>query len=153
ADGMPKISGFGRAELLRSSPPITGQPGSSASEGVAARAEPIGPAADVFGLGALLQELLTGQSPVTPDDKRVTPEPLRQARPELPRALEAICLRCLDPDPAGRYPSAAALAEDLRRFRSGEVLFIDDLDDWSQQQRWARRAGYEILEVLGRGPE
>jgi serine/threonine protein kinase len=67
--------------------------------------------------------------------------------------MEAICLHCLEKEPSQRYPSGAALAEDLRRFRTGEVLFIDNLDEWPQQQRWARRAGYEILEVLRRGPE
>src|SRR5205807_727631 len=65
----------------------------------------------------------------------------------------AICLKCLEREPAARYPTTAALAEDLRRFGAGEVLFIDDLDDWAQQQRWARRAGYEILELLGQGPD
>jgi serine/threonine protein kinase len=112
-------------------------------------------------LGAILYELVSGRPPVLADTVRATleqvragkPEPPRHWRPEVPRDLEAICLKCLEKEPAGRYPSAAALAEDLRRFRSGEVLFIDDLDDWVQQERWARRAGYEILEVLGRGPE
>jgi serine/threonine protein kinase len=106
------------------------------------RDEPISPAVDVFALGALLQELLGGR-----------PESPRLSRPEVPPGLEAICRRCLEPDPAGRYPSAAALAEDLRRFRSGEVLFVDDLDSREEQQRWARRAGYEILEALGQGGE
>ena len=79
------------------------------------------------------------------------PESPRHWRPELPRELEAICLKCLEKEPAQRYPSAAALAEDLRRFRTAEVLFIDDLDDPAQQQRWARRAGYEIQELLAQG--
>jgi serine/threonine protein kinase len=99
---------------------------------------PLSPALDVFALGAMLQELLGG--------RRDSP---RLLRPEVPPGLEAICRKCLEPEPTGRYPSAAALAEDLRRFRGGEVLFIDDLDDQAQQERWARRAGYEILQVLG----
>jgi serine/threonine protein kinase len=104
-----------------------------------------GPAADVYALGGLLYELLTGKPPAAGS--------VRQLRPEVPAGLEAICRRCLETDPARRYPSAAALAEDLRRFRAGEVLFVDDLDDPAQQERWARRVGYEILEVLGRSRE
>jgi serine/threonine protein kinase len=135
ADGTPKITGFGLAKVMR--------------EGQAEeRAEGIGPAADVYALGAILYEVLTGRPPGPADTARETP---RHWRPEVPRGLEAVCLKCLENEPARRYPNAAALAEDLRRFRTGEVLFIDDLDDWSQQERWARRAGYEIIEVLGRG--
>jgi serine/threonine-protein kinase len=52
-------------------------------------------------------------------------------------------------EPVLRYPNAAALAEDLRRFRTEDVLFVDNLDEPPQQERWARRAGYEILELLG----
>jgi serine/threonine protein kinase len=71
----------------------------------------------------------------------------------VPRELETICLHCLHNGPGGGYPNAAALAEDLRRFRAGEVLFVDDLDEKAQQQRWSRRAGFEILELLGQGPD
>jgi serine/threonine protein kinase len=127
ADGSYKISGFGLAH---------GECG--------------GPAADVYALGAILYEMLTGRPPAPAGAAR---EPPRRLRPEVPHGLEAVCLRCLEEDPARRYPNAAALAEDLRRFRSGEVLFVDDLDSREEQQRWARRAGYEILEALGQGDE
>jgi serine/threonine protein kinase len=132
-----------------------------APEQLEGQAEAITPATDVYALGAMLYELLTGRPPAPADPARDTleqvrlsqPEPPRHWRPELPQDLEAICLKCLEKEPARRYPSAAALAEDLRRFRGGEVLFIDDLDDWAQQKRWARRAGYEILELLGHNPD
>jgi serine/threonine protein kinase len=123
ADGAVKVTGFGLAAVFADAAAT--------------------PALDVHALGAVLHELLCGRPPDLP----------RRALMEAPPGLEAICARCLETDPAARYPSAAALAEDLRRSRNGEVLFIDDLDAWPHQQRWARRAGYEILEVLGRNPD
>jgi serine/threonine protein kinase len=156
ADGTPKIMGFGLARIWRAEPS-----GYLAPEQVEHQGEAISPATDVYALGTILYELLTGRPPVLEDTVRDTleqvrlgkPEPPRHWRPEVPRGLEAICLKCLEKEPAQRYPSAAALAEDLRRFRTGEVLFIDDLDALVQQERWARRAGYEILELLGRTRE
>jgi serine/threonine protein kinase len=166
-DGTCKITGFGLAKALVKEAPTAGSkrgsyPGLSsymAPEQVDNRAEAASPATDVYALGAMLYELLTGRPPVLADTVRDTleqvrrgrPEPPRHRRPEVPHELESICLKCLEKDPAQRYPSAAALAEDLRRFRSREVLFIDDLDVWAQQKRWALRAGYEILEELGHG--
>jgi serine/threonine protein kinase len=146
ADGTPRITGFLLTQVLRDERAAAAPSAYTAPEQAAGGAEAITPATDVYALGAVLHELLTGRPPGDP-------EATRPGWQELPRGLEAICLKCLEKDPAGRYPSAAALAEDLRRFRASEVLFVDDLDDWSQQQRWARRAGYEILEVLGRGRE
>jgi serine/threonine protein kinase len=168
ADGTAKISGFGLTQVLRDELPRTGlkqaYPALSnylAPEQAEDREEGLSPATDVYALGAILYELLSGRPPVLADTVRDTleklrlgkPEPPRHWRPEVPSELEAICLRCLEKEPSQRYPSAAALAEDLRRFRAGEVLFIDNLDEWTQQQRWARRAGYEIMEVFRRGPE
>ena len=126
----------------------------SAPEQLAEPGAALTPAIDVYALGAILYELLAGRPLVTEGVSEMLvrvgkPEPPRHWRPEVPLGLEAICLKCLEREPSERYPSAAALAEDLRRFRGGEVLFIDNLDDYGEQERWARRAGYEILEVLG----
>jgi serine/threonine protein kinase len=158
-DGAAKITGFGVARILRDQSLAASPSGYLAPEQVGEQAEGLGPATDVYALGAILYQLLTGRPPVLADTVPETleqirtgkPLPPRHWRPEVPRGLEAICLKCLEDVPAQRYPGAASLAEDLRRFRSGEVLFIDDLDDWPQQERWAQRAGYEILEALGRG--
>jgi serine/threonine protein kinase len=138
-DGTLKLLGFG---------PTRSQTGSPAPEQLQARLDLVGAATDVYALGLLLFELVA-RRPLPPD----TEASLRTLRPEVPADLDAICRKCLEEEPAARYPSAAALAEDLRRFREGEVLFIADLDAWDQQLRWGRRAGYEILERLGEGEE
>jgi serine/threonine protein kinase len=173
-DGATKITLFSFAKLLRIPPPFspdipneegrgdllkggTGVSSYSAPEQGAGLGVAVTPATDVYALGAILYELLAGRPLVTEGVSEMlvrvgNPEPPRHWRPEVSSGLEAICLKCLEREPAERYPSAAALAEDLRRFRSGEVLFIDNLDTPAQQERWARRAGYEILEALGSGP-
>jgi serine/threonine protein kinase len=141
SEGGCKITGLGSSRLLcANSAGVAGAAPAAylAPEQQESSVAPIGPAADIYALGAMLQELVTGRV-------SLEKEPVR------PSELGAICLKCLEREPAVRYPSAAALAEDLRRFRNGEVLFIDDLDDWPQQQRWARRAGYEIAEILEQG--
>ena len=152
ADDVMKITRFGLTGALRTArvaKEADSDAGYVAPEQAREFAQPLEPSADTYALGAILHALLTGRPPAPGTDGRIAGP--RLLRPEVPRELEAICLKCLEPQAAGRYPNAAAVAEDLRRFAAGEVLFVDDLDDWAQQQRWARRAGYEILELLGQG--
>jgi len=136
ADGTCKITGFHLAAIR------------GPSSGIAPN-----PADDVYALGIILLELLTGR-PIQSSDMRlgdISGSLAASASQVVPRELAAICRQCLDPDPARRYENPAVLAEDLRRFQAGEVLFIDNLDDRHAQDRWARRAGFEIVEVLAEG--
>jgi hypothetical protein len=107
-----------------------GTPHYMAPEQAAGRTKFVGPAADIYALGAILYECLAGRTPFTADDTvqllvkvvEDEPEPLRQHAPGVPRDLEAICLKCLKKEPHARYASAGELAEDLRRFLAGEPV-------------------------------
>jgi len=134
ADGIPKIGDFGLAKLLdteggqTASDGILGTPSYMAPEQAEGRAKEVGPLADVYALGAILYEALTGRPPFKGATKMETldqvrtmePAPPRRLRREAPRDLEAICLKCLAKKPAQRYASAEALAQDLRRWLNGE---------------------------------
>jgi predicted Ser/Thr protein kinase len=133
ADGTPKVTDFGLAKYLDETGALTksgdvlGTPSYMAPEQAEGRLGEIGPRTDVYALGAILYEALTGEPPfrgATPWDtvQQVrSHDPVRpsQLRRDIPRDLEAICLKCLRKRPADRYPSALVLAEDLERFRSG----------------------------------
>ena len=131
-DGQPRVADFGLAKRLDQDArqtrtgAILGTPSYMAPEQVQARHSDIGRATDVYALGAILYELLTGSPPfraATTFDtlhQVVTQEPTppRRIRPDVPAALESICLKCLQKLPIRRYPTALALAEDCRRFLS-----------------------------------
>ena len=151
--GAPHVTDFGLARLLEEDECLTrtaavmGTPAYMAPEQACAKAAAQRPAADVYSLGAILYELLTGRPPFA----EATPvETLRRAIQEPPprprgldrridKDLETICLKCLEKDPAHRYASAAALAEDLERWRRREPVAARPAGRLLRTRRWARR--------------
>lgn len=155
----PRITDFGLAKQLTASghlsgsPPLTltgqalGSPHYMAPELASAQNENIGTAADVYSLGAILYQLLTGRPPFAAGTVGETlhqvlhnepPRP-RVLDPSLPRDLETICLKCLEKEPARRYPSAAMVAEELERFLSGQPLLGRPISAAERGWRWCRR--------------
>jgi WD40 repeat protein/serine/threonine protein kinase len=150
---VPKITDFGLAKRLDEhgggtlSGEIVGTPSYMAPEQAAGKTHRIGPATDIYALGTILYEMLTGRPPfkgATPVDTVVQvlhEEPVRPSslRPSLPRDLETICLKCLRKEPRRRYASAAALADDLRRFRIGKPILARRVSVPERAWKWARR--------------
>ena len=141
-DGEPQITDFGLARLasedssLTATGAILGTPSYMAPEQASGQRKSIGPATDVYGLGAILYELLTGRPPFRTGSMMETvvqvlerdPVSPREIRPEIPRELEIICLKCLEKMPQERYPSAQALADDLERYLQGDVVEATGVD-------------------------
>lgn len=135
-NGQPKITDFGLAKQMADDAgqtqtgQIMGSPSYMAPEQAAGHITSIGPATDVYSLGAILYELLTGRPPFRGDSIFDTleqvrgrePTPPRVWQPKVPRNLETICLKCLAKAPDQRYHSALALAQDLERFLAGEPI-------------------------------
>jgi hypothetical protein len=152
SDGVPKITDFGLAKRvdaagLTQTGAVVGTPSYMAPEQAEGKSRTAGPAADIYALGAVLYELLTGRPPfkaATPLDTIVlvvTEEPVspRLLQPRTPRDLETVCLRCLEKDPARRYGSAEELADDLARFLRGEPVRARPVGHLERAWRWCRR--------------
>ncbi|HEY7315874.1 MAG TPA: protein kinase [Gemmataceae bacterium] len=149
----PKIADFGLAKQLDTtqgqtqSGTILGTPSYMAPEQAGGKNRAIGPATDVYALGALLYELLTGRPPFLADTPVETMLLLvskqaaapRALVPRCPRDLETICLKCLEKEQGKRYDSAEALADDLRRFLRGESIHARRATVRERAGRWVRR--------------
>jgi hypothetical protein len=158
----PVVSDFGLAKRTDRSDGLTrtgpiGTPRYMSPEAAAGRFQEVGPPADVYGLGATLYHLLTGQPPFAgdgPDEviRKVLRDPLvrpRALRPELSAELEAVVVHALEKDPAKRYPTAAALADDLRRFLAGDAPAARVLSPRRRAGRWLARHRGRIATAVG----
>jgi tetratricopeptide (TPR) repeat protein/predicted Ser/Thr protein kinase len=153
ADGTPKLTDFGLARRLEGTAALTqsgvpvGTPSYMAPEQAEGKAHAVGPAADTYALGAILYELLTGRPPFRAETAAETlrqvvsqdPVPPSRLNAAVPRDPETICLKCLEKDPQRRYPSAAALAEDLYRFQRNEPIVARPVGPLERGLRWTRR--------------
>jgi predicted Ser/Thr protein kinase/mono/diheme cytochrome c family protein len=167
-DGTPKIADFGLAKRLDDDSnhthtgEVLGTPSYMAPEQAEGKKDQIGPHTDVYALGAILFELLAGRPPfqgTSPlDSLRLVmsqePTPPSRLVPEVPRDLEAICLKCLEKAPAHRYGSALALADDLHRFLAGQPVIARHIGPLQRGWKWVRRHPQAValiaaLTVLG----
>jgi serine/threonine-protein kinase len=153
AQGEPYLTDFGLAKILAPDAQLTatgviaGTPAYMAPEQAAGRGREVGPGADVYSLGAILYELLTGVPPFLEENPldtllnvlSVDPMLPRRLNPKIPRELELICLTCLWKTPGERYASAEALADDLDRFARGEPIKVRPPHLGQRFLGWTRR--------------
>jgi TolB-like protein/Tfp pilus assembly protein PilF/predicted Ser/Thr protein kinase len=151
--GEPHLTDFGLARLVETESTVTrtlevlGTPSYMAPEQAAGKNTELTTATDVYGLGAVLYQLLTGHPPFAGGTTYETikllldaePRPLRQLNPKIDRELSTICLKCLDKDPKRRYSSALALAEDLGHWLKHEPILAKPSGFLTHARKWVRR--------------
>jgi serine/threonine protein kinase len=162
---IPKIADFGLAKRLDAESTAVTQEGDilgtasyMAPEQATGRVGAIGPGVDVYALGAILYETLTGRPPFQANTWNETvqmvihDEPALPSRlqPDVPRDLEAICLKCLEKAAGRRYASALDLADDLGRFLESRPVFAAPVDEQERLTRRAARDGFQIVGAIGK---
>ncbi|MBM3823267.1 MAG: serine/threonine protein kinase [Verrucomicrobia bacterium] len=149
----PRVTDFGLAKILAEDSDLTrsgetlGSPNFMPPEQVNGETDRIGPASDLYGLGAILYHLLTGHPPFVGSSVEATlmsvrerePVPPRQLDSGIPRDLETICLKCLEKEPARRFGTALELAEELERFLRDEPILARPVSFPQRAARWVRR--------------
>ncbi len=152
-DGTPKVADFGLAKLLdvevgpTRTEAVIGTPSYMSPEQALGKTKEIGVPSDVYSLGAILYEMLTGQAPFSGNTMLQTLEQVRSHEAVPPRRLckgvsrdlETICLKCLEKEPGKRYATASELADDLRRFLNGVPVVARPIAPWRRWSRMARR--------------
>ena len=152
-NGNPRVTDFGLAKKIQGDSGLTGSgqimgtPSYMPPEQAGGKRGEVGPAADVYALGATLYALVTGRPPfqaATPMDTVIQvisdePVPPRRLNASIPRDLETICLKCLMKESGKRYPSAAALADDLGRYLAGEPIVARAVGQTERMVKWAKR--------------
>jgi serine/threonine protein kinase/Flp pilus assembly protein TadD len=160
-DGFPKITDFGLAKKLEGdssqtkSGTLMGTPSYMAPEQARGDVKDIGPLADVYSLGVILYELITGRTPflgasildTLQQVRSQEPVPPSRLQPKVPRDLETICLKCLQKDSAKRYASAGDLAADLHRFLTGEPIQARPVGAVEKSWRWCKRNPYKASTI------
>jgi WD40 repeat protein/tRNA A-37 threonylcarbamoyl transferase component Bud32 len=151
--GRAYVADFGLARRIDAPDPLTatgevvGTASYMAPEQAGQPSHAMGPATDIYGLGAVLYAMLTGWPPFQGADRSETiaqvksrePAPLRSINDAVPRDLETIALKCLQKDPHRRYPSAALLADDLRRYLAGRPIAARPVGRLERLVRWTKR--------------
>jgi WD40 repeat protein/tRNA A-37 threonylcarbamoyl transferase component Bud32 len=151
--GEPFVTDFGLAKRVEGDSELThsgailGTPAFMAPEQASGRRGAVTTASDVYGLGAILYATLTGQAPFGGESVEATlaqvreslPTPPSKLKPQVPRDLEVICLKCLEKDPARRYASAQELADDLGRYLGGDPIHARPVGRVQRAVMWCRR--------------